>query len=255
MRRLRATADTVDGSREGRAIAAALGRELRATRRRQRLPQREVARRAGMSRPRLAELERGEGAGAPLELWARVGMAIRRPLAVSFSRDPTADGAPPRDAGHLAAQELILRLARAHGRRAEVELATRPADPSAWADIVLTDDGARAVILVEVVNRASDLGATARATDRKAAELEGFAVAAADGTGAAYRVARGWLLVDTAANRGLVATYPEFLRARFPGSSLEWTRSLQAGGEPPDGPAIAWIDPRRGTIRALRLRA
>jgi transcriptional regulator with XRE-family HTH domain len=252
MRRLKATADAVDGSRESQAIAANLGRDLRETRRRQRLPQREVARRAGISRPRLAELERGEGASAPMELWARVAMAIRRPLAVSFSRDVAADGAP-RDAGHLAAQELILRLARAHCRRANVELATRPADPSAWADLVLSDDRSRTIILVEIVNRASDLGATARTTDRKAAELEAFAVAVG-GAGRPYRVARGWLLVDTTANRRLVATYPEFLRARFPGSSRDWARSVGEGADPPHRPAIAWVDPRHGTIRALRLR-
>jgi hypothetical protein len=135
---------------------------------------------------------------------------------VSFSRDIVPD--EPRDAGHLAAQELVLRLARQHGRRADFELPTRPADPARSTDVAIRDDAARALILVEIWNRLDDLGAAARATNRKQAEAEGPAVLAAS-DGSPYRVATCWLLVDTAANRQLVARYPEILETRFPGSS------------------------------------
>ena len=207
----------------------------------------------GVSRARYAEMERGEGANAPLELWVKVGIALGRPVAVTLSRDIAADGGShdPRDAGHLAAQELVLRLARAHGRTASVELATKPNHPVFFADLVLGDDRRRALMLIEIVNRAGDLGAAARSTDRKAAELEGFAILAG-GEGGPYRVARGWLLVDTAANRRLVARYPEFLRARFPGSSAAWARAIMDGAAPPTEPAIAWVDPRAGRIFAMR---
>ena len=213
----------------------------------------QLSRRIGISRPRLGELERGLGANAPLALWVKLGIALRRPLAVSFSRD-IAELGEPQDAGHLAAQELVLRLARGHGRRASVELATKPWDPSSWADVVLRDDGARTLILVEIVNRAGDLGTGLRSTDRKTAELERVAILAG-GDGTAYRVAVGWLLVDTAANRPLVNRYSEVLRTRFPGSSAAWAKALSEGTAPRAEPAIAWIDPRSRAIRALRWRS
>ena len=73
-------------------------------------------------------------------------------------------------------------------------------------------------------------------------------------TGPAYRVAVCWLLVDTAANRRLVARYPEILQSRFPGSSLGWVRCLDEGSPPPEEAGIAWIDPQAGRIVPLRFR-
>ena len=233
------------------SIAATLGSEARATRRRRRLTQQRLADAIGISRPRYAELERGEGATAPLETWTRIGAALGRPLAVSFSRD--IDQPEPRDAGHLAAQELVLRLARSHGRIASFELPTRPADPARSSDIGLRDDAIRTLILVEIWNRLDDIGAAARSTDRKVAEASA-AAAFAGVDGAPYRIASCWLLVDTAANRRLVAAYPEILRTRFPGSSDGWARALAEGAAPPIEPGVAWVDPRAGRIRPMRLR-
>jgi len=243
--------DQVEGAAEALRLGATLGRDLRSTRRRLRLTQNHLAARVGITDSRLSELELGAGATAPLELWVKLGIALGRPLAVGFSRDMAA--AEPADAGHLAAQELVLRLARAHGRRASAELATRPANPAAWADVVLADDRIRTLILVEIVNRSGNLGADLRTTDRKLAELEGLAVLAG-GDGTPYAVTGGWLLVDTAANRALVARFGELLRTRFPGSSSRWAHALAEGTRPPQEPAIAWIDTRAGRIYPLRWR-
>ena len=102
-------------------------------------------------------------------------------------------------------------------------------------------------------NRLDGVGAAARATDRKVAEAE--APAAFSGAdGAPYRIASCWLLVDTAANRRLVAAYPEIFRTRFPGSSAGWARALAEGTAPPAEPGVAWVDPRAGRITALRRR-
>jgi transcriptional regulator with XRE-family HTH domain len=251
MATLRRTDSAVQGDALSAAIAATLGREARTTRRRRRVTQQRLADEIGISRSRYADIERGEGATAPLETWTRIGAALGRPLAVAFSRD--IEQAEPRDAGHLAAQELVLGLARSHGRAASFELPTRPADPARSTDVGLRDDAQRTLILVEIWNRLDDLGAAARATDRKVAEAAApAAFAGADER--PYRVAACWLLVDTAANRRLIARYPEIVRARFPGSSVRWVGALTDGTAPPVEPGIAWVDPRAGRIIPLRLR-
>jgi transcriptional regulator with XRE-family HTH domain len=247
----RRTDAAVHGDALSAAIAATLGREARTTRRRRRTTQQHVANAIGISRSRYADIERGEGATAPLETWARVGAALGRPLAVSFSRD--IDQPEPRDAGHLAAQELVLRLARTHSRTASFELPTRPADPARSSDVGLRDDAIRTLILVEIWNRLDDVGAAARTTDRKLVEAAALA-AFAGADGEPYRVASCWLLVDTAANRRLVARYPEIVRTRFPGSSVQWVRALTDGTAPPVEHGVAWVDPRAGRIVPLRLR-
>ena len=249
----RRTRTAIDGDQLAGAIGRTLGREARLTRRRRRTRQQDVADAVGISRSRYADLERGEGSTASLVLWARVGAALGRPLAVSLSRDVTES--EPRDAGHLAAQETLLRLARATGRRASFELATRPADPSRSTDVGLRDDRYRLLILAEIHNRLDDLGAAARASDRKHAEVESGHALLAGGDGPPYDVASCWLLVDTAANRALVRRYPEVFRSRFPGSSRAWARALVTGERPPTESGVVWIDPRAGRISPLRLRA
>jgi transcriptional regulator with XRE-family HTH domain len=117
-----------DAALETQRLAAVLGSEARSARRRRRRTQAQVSAAAGMSRSRYAELEVGAGATAPLDVWVRVGLALGRLLSVAFSRDIDPG---PADAGHLAAQELVLRLAGGVGRRVGAfELPTRPSDPS-----------------------------------------------------------------------------------------------------------------------------
>jgi hypothetical protein len=103
------------------------------------------------------------------------------------------------------------------------------------------------------VNRSGNLGADLRTTDRKLAELARLAVLAG-GDATAFAARGGWLLVDTAANRAMVARFGELIRTRFPGSSNGWARALAEGSRPPREPAIAWIDTRGGRIYGLRWR-
>jgi transcriptional regulator with XRE-family HTH domain len=243
----RRTNDELDGDRESVRIALALGADLRGSRRRAGLTQEQVADRVGVKRARIGELERGKGASAPLALWVRLGKSLDRPFAASFSRDlrelPEAV-----DAGHLAAQEVVLRLARRAGRSGEFELPTRSSGSPGVVDVAIRDDVQRVLILVEIWNRLMDLGAASRSTSRKTLEVDAAILPAG------FKLASCWLLVDNAANRAIVRHFPEIIRARFPGSSLDWVRALVDGSEPPSGSGIAWVDPRSGTITELRLR-
>lgn len=234
-----------DGDREAAILAGTLGRDVKRTRKRRRLTQRELAAGIGLEQSRVSEIELGEGMTLPLGTWVRLGMVLGRPFAADFSRDVEPE---PRDSGHLAAQELVLAFARRHGRTGTFELPTRPSDQSRSTDVGLRDDRYRCLIRVEIWDRLDDLGRAVRDTDRKDAEALIHA-AAADRP---YRLASCWLLVDTSANRALVGRYPEILRARFTASSAVWVRTLTSGGPPPDGPGICWIDPRAGRITALR---
>lgn len=247
MERRRRTQLDIAGDREARSIALALGGMVRQTRRKLRWSQDELAAKVGLKRTRIGDIERGQATGTPLIVWVRLGMALRRPLAMAFSRDLDPQ---PADAGHLDAQEFVLRLARATGRTATFELPTRPESPLYSVDVCIRDDAYRTLIVNEIWNRFDDMGRATRSTDRKVAEAA--TLAAAIGGDNPYRVASCWLLVANAANRAIVGRYPEILAVRFPGSSLAWVRALTEGGPVPGEPGIAWLDVRSGRLVPLR---
>lgn len=249
MRRHKRRSAVIAGARESRAIAATLGRDTRTTRLARQLTQAALGARVGLSQSEISHLELGNGAPTPLETWVAIGIALGRPLAVGFSRD-IADPAP-RDAGHLLAQELLLRLAEATGRVGRFELTTRPDNPSRSVDVGEIDRMNRVLILLEIWNRLDDIGAATRSTDRKVSEAADLATAQ-DGP---LRVASCWVLVDTAANRAIVRRYPAILRARFGGSSAAWVRALVDGTPPPADPGLVWVDVRAGRVTELRLRS
>jgi transcriptional regulator with XRE-family HTH domain len=248
MARRKRTSLEIAGAREAHAIAATLGREARATRKRRRLTQSELGRRVGRSQSEISHLEAGHGHGTSIATWTAIGIALGRPLAIGFGRDI---GPAPRDAGHLAGQELLLRLAAAHGRMGQFELSTRPVDPSLSIDVCLRDRRARALIVAEIWNRLDDLGAAARRMSRKVSEATQLAATHSPPD----RVAWCWLLVDTGANRELVRRYPAVIKATFDGSSHGWVQALTTGSAPPDRPGIAWIQPHEGKLTELRVRA
>src|SRR5207249_303057 len=110
----RRTRMAIAGARESQAMAATLGREVDRTRRMRHLTLQQLAGRVGLQRTRVAEILGGRGATASLGTWVGLGIAIDRPLAVTLSR--AIETSDLQDAGHLAAQEHILWLARCNKR-------------------------------------------------------------------------------------------------------------------------------------------
>jgi transcriptional regulator with XRE-family HTH domain len=226
---------------------ARAGAELRSSRERRRLTQEQVARRAGISRPTESAIERGFGGSHTLDTWQRLALAIDRPLRIEFGRDRLEETA---DAGHLAMQELVLRLGRSAGFRGGFELATKPTDPSRSADVGLRDDRRRLLLLVECWNSIGDIGVAARSTNRKLAEGEQLAVVL--GGERPHRVAGCWVVRASRRNRDLVARYPEVFAARFQGSSVGWVLALTAGRNPPEEPGLVWCDVASTRVFAWR---
>ena len=217
---------------------ARLGADVRASRLRRRLTQQALADRAGLHASTVGLVERGSGGKLSMDTWQRVGLALDRPLVVTLARDTQDE---PADAGHLRIQELVLRLGRMTGRTTTFELPSRPSDPTASADVGLGDRAQRTLILVECWNTIGDIGAAARSTARKTAEAEQLAVVRGMG-GDPWRVASVWVVRATRRNRALVARYPEVFAARFPGSSMGWSRALVIGEAPPSEPGLVWCD-------------
>jgi transcriptional regulator with XRE-family HTH domain len=152
---------------------ARLGGELRAARHRRRLTQEQIGERAGISRSVISAIERGSGGSHTLDAWQCLALSVDRPLRVELRRDAREE---PADAGHLAIQELVLRIGRRAGFRGTFELPSRPSDPSRSTDVGLRDDRARLLVLVECWNTFGDVGAAVRSTNRKLAEAASMAI-------------------------------------------------------------------------------
>ncbi len=234
------------------SIATTLGDSVKSGRIRLHLTQAAFAGRVGVHQSWISRIESGHGQAVPLGLWIRIGQALGQPFAISMSR-PLGESRQPIDAGHLAMQEHLLRLARATGRTASFELPTRPLDPSRSIDVCVRDATQRALIIEEAWNTFGDIGAAIRATNRKSAEALDLAATVDDGP--PYRVAVVWIVRDSAANRGIVGRYPEIMRAAFPGSSRGWVAALTRGMEPPPDSGFVWHDSASGRLVARRRAA
>src|SRR6185369_7962581 len=171
--RRRLTAMRNEGLRETRALCARLGSELRAARLKKRLTQAQVGALIGVHQSRISQMERGFGASAAFGIWIAFGIAVGRPLAISASRPLVAE---PREAGHLGAQEFVLRLARGNGIHGTFELQTRPAPNATYIDVCLRDDRRRTLEVIEIWNAFEEIGAGARNFKRKLVEAQAIAV-------------------------------------------------------------------------------
>lgn len=233
------------------SIAGTLGRAVRAGRTASRMTQADLGARVGIHQTWVSDIELGRGAGVPLHLWVALGIAIDRPLAMSFSKPLTQ--ARVADAGHLEMQEALLAMAAVTGRRAVAELPTRPLDPTHSIDVAVWDEPQRTLIIQEAWNTFGDIGAAIRSTHRKRAEAADLAIVLARDD-RPVRVAVVWVVRSSAANWALLSRYPHLFSSTFDGSSRAWVRALASGTPPPDRPGLVWFDPATRQIAPRRRR-
>lgn len=236
-----------EASRRCRERRARLGGQIKALRLRRRWTQAGLAERAGLGRLIVGRAERNVG---PIDLEAleRISMALGVALVVDLGRDPLDDVA---DAGHLAMQELVLRVTRKAGFEVRFELPSRPGEPWRSIDVAVASEALRLAIQVECWNTIGDVGAATRSSGRKQAELGALAVAR---WGTPARVGSVWVVRATSRNQALIARYPEVFAARFPGSSRAWIGTLTNGSEPPGEPGLVWSDVGATRLFAWRRR-
>lgn len=226
-----------------------LGAELRASRRRRRSTQRQLAAAIGVVQSTISEMERGFGGSLSVDVWQRAFLALDRPLVIGAARDPLE---ATEDVGHVLIQELILRLARAIGITRTFELGVRPATSRHSIDVFLRDDRRRRLSVIECTNVSRDIGSEARSFTWKLTRSEEIAVVI--GGERPYAVGGCIVLRATRRNRSLVATYPEVFASRYPGSSAGWVRALMTGAEPPSTPGLVWCDVKATRLFAWRRR-
>jgi len=154
------------------------GAKVRRARKRRGWVQAELGRRVDLSQSAISLIERGEGASLSLEVWQRLAIALDLALTVELGRDAKEE---PADAGHLAVQELVMRLGRGAGYQRTFELPSKPSDPSRSTDVGLVNDLRRRLVLVECVNTFGNIGASIRSADRKRQVAEALAIAMGHG--------------------------------------------------------------------------
>ena len=234
----------MSGRRSAAAIAAAheaddirrsIGLTVAAARGRRDWTQGMLATRAGTSQAAISRLERGV---PPLEvgLLVRVARVLGIAPRVELTRDPL-DG--PADAGHLAIQELLVRLAQATAGAALVELPLGTSDRARSVDVCVYRRALGELIVEEAWNRIGDVGAGLRSFDHKLALAAEAAVAFSTPP---TKVTGVWVVRATRANRALLAAYPALFAARFPGPSRAWVHALVTGSAAPQAPGIVLCD-------------
>jgi transcriptional regulator with XRE-family HTH domain len=121
-----------------------LGVRVRDARRRRRLTQTQLGDLLELSQSEISRLELGHGHGAPIATWLAIAAALELTPRFDLARDPQAE---PVDAGHLAVQELLLRLALATERRGRFELPVGRGDLSLSVDVFVRDDRHRLLMV------------------------------------------------------------------------------------------------------------
>lgn len=164
MARPRRPSRTAAASTLDRELLGNVGRGVREARLRRGQTQCEIAALAGVSASTVQRVEAGRAEHISLDSLQRTAHAVGRPLRLELSPDPRRE---PADAGHLAIQELVVRLGRVAGYVAIPEMPAIRYGSWRSTDVALRSDTARRLVVVECWSSVGDVGAAYRGTDRK----------------------------------------------------------------------------------------
>lgn len=250
-RRARAGPKVAAGRRRADAVATRLGVSLRDARRRAGLRQVDVAAAAGISQPRIGELERGLGAGASIETWALAAAALGEQLVAFFEHAPGAT--PPRDIEHLRRQASLIELSASGEWRPLPELALDAGVArSRSADVVLLRLERREAVLTEIWDWFDHVGASFRSLDSK---RDGLATRLAREYPGEWTVRCLFVVRRTRRNERLLGELRPLFFARFPGSGVEWLAALSMPARDlPSDDGLLWSTSTFG-LQASRLGA
>ena len=199
-----------------------MGAELRTARAKLRMSDREVARRAGVSRSTVARLEHGDPA-MRVDTLTAVMAAAGLDLVLQAYEGATLS---LRDTGQMDIAEVI-RSAAGDSWRPVTEVAAGPYGRS--ADLVLYS--AEEVIHVEIERGAADFQAQERSAKRKREAL-------ASGEGRPVRLVL--VIEDTRSNRAALAPHEALIRSQYPATSREIMSALR-NGRPLGRDGLLWI--------------
>jgi hypothetical protein len=243
--RARASREVLDGRGRAARAAVRLGHGLKDARMRSGRTQRQCSEIARISQPRWSGLERGQGAGAPLETWAIAAAAVGQELAAFLDQASGAD--LPRDMEHLRRQSALVERAARGGWAVAPEMPVVAGASGRVIDALLTRAATREAAVFEVWDLLLDVGAALRSFDEKLAavraQLPGWTVSGA------------WILRGTRRNRSLVSELAPLFGARFPAAGGDWLRALDSPtAAMPKQPALLWTDAAGATLGEARIR-
>ena len=235
---------------------ARLGARVRQARARRGWSQHKLAVQVGITRFRIGQIERGDGAGVPLDLWHALGLVLKLPLRIEFGRDalertdrrrPFEDAGAHAPTGTHARHNALLRDCR-----------TRSTDPALSVDVGWRDDARRALILNECWNTFGNINAAVRQhppQNRRGEPACGHAWWRRRGICRCGVLDRSRHATKSRTDRSL----PEVFATAFPASSSAWVRALTTPAAPvPTETGLVWSDVQANRLfpwRQSRLRA
>jgi transcriptional regulator with XRE-family HTH domain len=235
----------VDGRRVGRLI--------RAVRQHRGSTQAEVAAEAGVSQSSVARVERGDLSAVSFVTLERVAAALEVTLRLESSWRG-GDGDRLIDSEHAAVVEGVVSDLRAAGWEVLLEYTFNHYGERGSVDVLGWHVGSRALVIIEVKSRLTDLQDLLASLGRKIRIVPGL-VSAERGWDATM-VGRVVVMPGTTANRTIVGRHRAIFDSSFPGRAAD-ARAWMRHPVPPGLAAIWFVSPSRlmTRTRVARVRS
>jgi hypothetical protein len=203
-----------------------------------------AARRAGLKQTTWSRLEVDRDPGYTVLTWDRAAFAVGASRDAFIRGGSAADR--PRDAVHLKAQELTIRVSRPGGwSHSPKEMIDRDARTSRAADVLLyrrRPARPSEYALMEVIDWFADVGAPLRDWSRRLDAVDRYGVSRMRPDDELPVTSGCWIVRATKRNRLLIAQHRNLFRSRFPGSGRAWLVAVTDATIPmPSSPALLWV--------------